>query len=700
MFYAEAILSKKGPLAKVWLAAHLERKLTKNQLLQASIPSSVGAIIGHDHGPPLALRLSGQLLLGVARIYARKARYLLEDCSEALIRIKMAFRPGAADITSDAVVATHSSITLPEALTEFDVLLPSAARLPGSNVEAFTSRLQDITLAEQQFDISAVARDAGAAGAGGGLDLLGRDDDFKLDLDEDFVLSPGPQQLAEPFLDGSALEPEVARDAMQSLNESIRPEDVSLFEKDMGAEESMMRLDIDSEPNTQEAALQVAEAEVLGAVPAAARPAKRRRLNLSELVTSTSLSSNEVRARLGDATDTVRGPTYLPATRAAKLDDMSASAVASRFLGNDGPFAALFAHSDADQQVPALFADEAEPEFNFQIEDELRFEDEPEAAAQQPEMLLADKSIEQLEKMEEESLVMAEQQQQKGLRLFAETAPEQETLTTTNHSKSTIRAIHILNEAAESAGVPASDTAAASNATSTLSYMEVVKEARRDDAVKLFFELLVLKTKDFIDIAQPAPYEDMMIVPRSKLKAAHRALGKSILYDQSHSSGYTKSRATKGQGRAPAKAEKGEAGSSAAAQARTTLTTKAQHAKEQWHQSEAGQARLRDRLNDPSLAGWQRRKIELKLKLGSQPWVPEKKIAVSSMEKIRLLNTEFPKEWTLQRLSEQFKISQESVRRILKSKFQPSKNHIEKRKRRQQQQQQQFQRRSEQAGQA
>ncbi|PIA16155.1 hypothetical protein COEREDRAFT_30911, partial [Coemansia reversa NRRL 1564] len=54
-------------------------------------------------------------------------------------------------------------------------------------------------------------------------------------------------------------------------------------------------------------------------------------------------------------------------------------------------------------------------------------------------------------------------------------------------------------------------------------------------------------------------------------------------------------------------------------------------------------------------------------------WEPEKKIATSSMEKIRLLNAEFPEEWTMQRLSEQFKISQESVRRILKSKFQPSK---------------------------
>lgn len=40
---------------------------------------------------PMALRLSGQLLLGVVRIYNRKARYLLEDCNEALLKIKMVF---------------------------------------------------------------------------------------------------------------------------------------------------------------------------------------------------------------------------------------------------------------------------------------------------------------------------------------------------------------------------------------------------------------------------------------------------------------------------------------------------------------------------------------------------------------------------------------------------------------------------------
>lgn len=44
----------------------------------------------------MALRLSGQLLLGVVRIYSRKAKYLLEDCNEALLKIKMVCHVGFA----------------------------------------------------------------------------------------------------------------------------------------------------------------------------------------------------------------------------------------------------------------------------------------------------------------------------------------------------------------------------------------------------------------------------------------------------------------------------------------------------------------------------------------------------------------------------------------------------------------------------
>ncbi|KAF7872630.1 hypothetical protein EAF04_003548 [Stromatinia cepivora] len=122
MFYSETLLSKTGPLARVWLSANLERKLSKNHILQASVKDSVEAIVTPNQAP-MALRLSGQLLLGVVRIYSRKARYLLDDCNEALIKIKMAFRlSGNNDIPAGLHMPSRDALMLPDMLTEGDNL--------------------------------------------------------------------------------------------------------------------------------------------------------------------------------------------------------------------------------------------------------------------------------------------------------------------------------------------------------------------------------------------------------------------------------------------------------------------------------------------------------------------------------------------------------------------------------------------------
>ncbi|KAJ7045454.1 Rec8 like protein-domain-containing protein [Mycena alexandri] len=123
MFYSETILSRRGPLGKVWLAAHMERKLSKTQTLQTDIEKSVGAIMGQEV-EVMALRLSGQLLLGVVRIYSRKAKYLLDDCNEALLKIKMAFRPGMVDMTEDQLAVNKNAITLQGQSLDLDILLP------------------------------------------------------------------------------------------------------------------------------------------------------------------------------------------------------------------------------------------------------------------------------------------------------------------------------------------------------------------------------------------------------------------------------------------------------------------------------------------------------------------------------------------------------------------------------------------------
>ncbi|KAI6798976.1 hypothetical protein KC332_g15671 [Hortaea werneckii] len=131
MFYSETLLAKNGPLARVWLASNLERKLSKQNVLSEKLDEKVKNIIGTGQAP-IALRLSGQLLLGVVRIYSRKARYLLDDCSEALVKIKMAFRPGQnVDLPvhqqpggAGKGIDANAALVLPDTITDLDLFAP------------------------------------------------------------------------------------------------------------------------------------------------------------------------------------------------------------------------------------------------------------------------------------------------------------------------------------------------------------------------------------------------------------------------------------------------------------------------------------------------------------------------------------------------------------------------------------------------
>lgn len=122
MFYAHFVLAKKGPLARIWLAAHWDKKLTKAHVFETNIEKSVDGIL--QPKVKMALRTSGHLLLGVVRIYSRKAKYLLADCNEAFVKIKMAFRPGMVDLPEEHREAAVNAITLPEVFHDFDTTMP------------------------------------------------------------------------------------------------------------------------------------------------------------------------------------------------------------------------------------------------------------------------------------------------------------------------------------------------------------------------------------------------------------------------------------------------------------------------------------------------------------------------------------------------------------------------------------------------
>ncbi|NWS15875.1 RD21L protein, partial [Pachyramphus minor] len=147
MFYVHLLINKRGPLAKIWLAAHWEKKLTKAHIFECNLEATVQKIISPKFA--IALRTSGHLLLGVVRIYHRKAKYLLADCSEALTKMKTAFRPGLLDLPEENFEAAYQSITLPEEFHDFETPLPDVNAIDVA--EHFTlnqSRAEDITLTE------------------------------------------------------------------------------------------------------------------------------------------------------------------------------------------------------------------------------------------------------------------------------------------------------------------------------------------------------------------------------------------------------------------------------------------------------------------------------------------------------------------------------------------------------------------------
>ncbi|CAF1107797.1 unnamed protein product [Rotaria sordida] len=161
MFYTHAILTKRGPLARLWLAAHWDKKLTKAQIFETDIRLSCESIL--EPCLKLALRTKGHLLLGVVRIYSRKTKYLLADCNEAFIKIKMAFRPGIVGIEgtnnhinqdSDTREVSIAAITLPENFHDFDLIDLNIDYIDDpSRFHIHQARAEEITLKEDFISV-------------------------------------------------------------------------------------------------------------------------------------------------------------------------------------------------------------------------------------------------------------------------------------------------------------------------------------------------------------------------------------------------------------------------------------------------------------------------------------------------------------------------------------------------------------------
>ncbi|KAI3751569.1 hypothetical protein L2E82_22658 [Cichorium intybus] len=180
MFYSQFILAKKGPLGTIWIAAHLERKLRKNQVSDTDIGVSVDSILFPEM--PIALRLSSHLLLGVVRIYSKKVSYLFDDCSEALLKVKNAFRANAVDLPPEESTAPYHAITLPETFDLDDFELPDNENLQSGFVDHHVGAKEQITLQDTMEGVVYTTSEFGRD------ERFGDGEASHLDLNEELVV--------------------------------------------------------------------------------------------------------------------------------------------------------------------------------------------------------------------------------------------------------------------------------------------------------------------------------------------------------------------------------------------------------------------------------------------------------------------------------------------------------------------------------
>ena len=88
-------------------------------------------------------------------------RYLLADCNEAFVKIKMAFRPGMVDLPEDKREAAMNAITLPDVFHDFDTNMPDLDDMDMGQFSINQSRAEEITMREDYGNITLSTGDDG-----------------------------------------------------------------------------------------------------------------------------------------------------------------------------------------------------------------------------------------------------------------------------------------------------------------------------------------------------------------------------------------------------------------------------------------------------------------------------------------------------------------------------------------------------------
>jgi cohesin complex subunit SCC1 len=531
MFYSEQLLAQTGPLARVWMAANVERKLTKSNALSVDIPKSINTIID-TRNEPIALRFSSQLMLGVVRIYGKKAKYLQDDCHEALLKIRMTFR-NAGNLDLPANATTGLDLNLPDMLT-IDDLFPSMD---------FAYPLTQGVAATQSFDPdwTSTLQPPATQSRLEPDDALANDD-LGLDFGDDYDVTANNTAISvqhgrnttvdrdlkdEMMLDDAIAEDDLGLDLGEAVpiggDGPIIDDDINM-DMDAPAHEPLPDDEAALRARASSSPLSEADPEVLQDLDATfAQPAddtvseiqiqqRQRSKKIKPLVpdTETVLHNRQIKAQSEDRSKILKAPSFLPRNNTL-LTLMNLQA-------NNGFVDAILNDGQSKNWAPEL---QGLLSFDVVVRGQKRkrdsgiaMEDSPHSE-KSPRLELDDEEDEGLGLGEArdddgvvpitdepalENMVMGEDEEgifaDEGVDFDETTIPLLHPADSGPVSVGTKRAVHLLREklGGSSEGSPKKSV--------LLQELVPEKKTSKEDATKMFFEVLVLATKDAVKVEQ------------------------------------------------------------------------------------------------------------------------------------------------------------------------------------------------------
>ncbi|RGP67195.1 hypothetical protein FLONG3_8590 [Fusarium longipes] len=210
MFYSHEILtSTQYGVATIWLIATVgksnQKRLTRKAIQGVDVPKACETII--EPGAPLALRLQGNLLYGVSRVYSQQCHYVLSDAEKTQSNMMTFFRAmNTNETVPNAGKAKRQQITLQDD-PSFDPLsvVPKLDLLASVDDLVFLST--QLSTQNNVSQMTPMTQGTSSSGRGGSLlnfgipqsSLSGRNYRLPTDLEHNFPIPFHAQESLEEF---------------------------------------------------------------------------------------------------------------------------------------------------------------------------------------------------------------------------------------------------------------------------------------------------------------------------------------------------------------------------------------------------------------------------------------------------------------------------------------------------------------------